>query len=384
MAASAPEWSFFRYLIFMQYTNVCIESLGYTLPSEIVTSDEIECRLQPAYERLELPEGRLELMTGIAARRFWEPGTLPGTKSIESGQQAIAASGIEREQIGMLIHGSVCRDHLEPATACRVHHELGLPSSCVIYDLSNACLGQLNGLAMAANAIELGQIQAALVVGTEDGGPLVENTIRSLNEDRQWTRQSIKMAVASLTIGSASSAMLITSADISSTGNRLKAITTQANTAHHELCHSGKDEAVAEQMSPLMHTDSEALMARGIETGVVTFGQFLKDAEWSRDQISKTVCHQVGSAHRRQMLESLDLRLEHDYSTFSWLGNTGSAALPVSWAIAAQTGQVAERDHLALLGIGSGINCVMLAVQWQRTQVASQSPLPEFLPATPA
>ena len=56
----------------MRYQNVCIESFGYTLPEEIVTSDEIERRLQPLYQRLRLPEGRLELMTGIAERRFWK------------------------------------------------------------------------------------------------------------------------------------------------------------------------------------------------------------------------------------------------------------------------------------------------------------------------
>ena len=71
----------------------------------------------------------------IKKRRFWEAGILPGDKSIESGQQAIEAAEIDPRRIGMLIHGSVCRDHLEPATACRVHHALGLPQDCMIYDL---------------------------------------------------------------------------------------------------------------------------------------------------------------------------------------------------------------------------------------------------------
>ena len=151
----------------MQYTHVCLESLGYTLPEEVVDSAEIESRLEPLYQRLRLPPGRLELMTGIRQRRFWAPGTLPSEKSIESGERAIQAAGFDRSLIGALIHGSVCRDHLEPATASRVHHELGLPADCVIYDVSNACLGLLNGMLQVANMIELGQIRAGLVVGTE-------------------------------------------------------------------------------------------------------------------------------------------------------------------------------------------------------------------------
>ena len=76
-----------------------------------------------------------------------------------------------------LIHGSVCRDYLEPATACGVHYELGLPQECLVYDVSNACLGMLNGMIQVANMIELGQIRAGLVVGTEDSRQLVESTI---------------------------------------------------------------------------------------------------------------------------------------------------------------------------------------------------------------
>src|SRR3954464_12117452 len=108
----------------MRYQHVCIESLGYTIPDEIITSDDIEARLAPLYSRLKLPEGRLELMSGIRERRLWPRGTRPSDHSILSGRQAIESAGIDPQQIGCLIHGSVCRDQLEPATACRVHHAL--------------------------------------------------------------------------------------------------------------------------------------------------------------------------------------------------------------------------------------------------------------------
>src|SRR5438874_4848390 len=119
----------------MRYAHVCIESLGYSLPEESVTSDEIERRLQPLYGRLRLPEGRLELMSGIRERRLRPRGTRPSEKNIESGGKAIQAAGISPHDIGCLIHGSVSRDQLEPATACRVHHELGLPEQCQVYDV---------------------------------------------------------------------------------------------------------------------------------------------------------------------------------------------------------------------------------------------------------
>ena len=79
----------------------------------------------------------------------------------------------------------------------------------MIYDVSNACLGLLNGMVQVANMIELGQIRAGLVVGTECGRQLVENTIEQLNDDESLTRESVKNSIASLTIGSASVAIVL-------------------------------------------------------------------------------------------------------------------------------------------------------------------------------
>ena len=91
----------------------------------------------------------------------------------------------------------------------------------MIYDVSNACLGLLTGMIQVANMIELGQIRAGVVVGTECGRELVENTIARLNADESLTRDSIKNSIASLTIGSASVAIVLCDEELSQTGNRL-------------------------------------------------------------------------------------------------------------------------------------------------------------------
>jgi 3-oxoacyl-[acyl-carrier-protein] synthase-3 len=223
----------------MQYRHVCLESFGYTLPEEVVSTSEIERRLGPLYRRLRLPEGRLDLMTGIRERRFFPRDCRPSDVSHQSGEKAIRAAGIDRRRIGAVIHGSVCRDFLEPATACSVHHRLDLPRECLVYDVSNACLGLLNGAVQIANMIELGQIEAGLVVGTESGRDLVESTIAALNRDESLTRQTVKNAIASLTIGSASCAMLLVHRDLSRTGNLLTAAVARAHTSQHQLCQGG-------------------------------------------------------------------------------------------------------------------------------------------------
>ena len=212
----------------MRFNNVCLEAVGYTLPEEVVTTAQLEQQLQPVYDRLRLPQGRLELITGVSERRFWARGTLPSQQSIRSAEAALAAADVDRAQVGALIHGSVCRDHLEPATACAVHHGLRLPTDCLIFDLSNACLGLLNGTLQLATMIDAGQIQAGIVVGTESSRQLVETTVQELNQRTSLTRKQIKTAIASLTIGSGSCAMLLVHQDLSKTGNRLLGGTAKA------------------------------------------------------------------------------------------------------------------------------------------------------------
>jgi 3-oxoacyl-[acyl-carrier-protein] synthase III len=348
----------------MQYQNVCLEALAYTLPEEIVTSEQLEARLEPLYRRLHLPEGRLELMTGIRQRRQWPPGIAPSRKSIETAEKAILASGIDRRQLGALVHGSVSRDYLEPATACGVHHGLGLPRTCTVYDVSNACLGLLNGMVQVADMIELGRIRAGLVVGTENARPLVETTIERLNSDTSLSRRDIKLAVASLTIGSGSAAVLLCDRRLSRTGNRLLGGIARANTRQCHLCR-GRDETVGDLIGPLMWTDSETLLKEGVATARDAFAEFLDEMGWTAGDVQKTFCHQVGRAHQKLLFESLGLDPAIDFTTLEFLGNTGSVALPMTAAIGMERGHLEKDDRVAFLGIGSGINVLMLGVQWR-------------------
>ena len=348
----------------MRYHNVYVESFACTLPDEVVTSDEIESRLAPLYRRLRLPEGRLELMTGIRERRFWPRGMRPSEQSVASGERALQAAGIDRGEIGALVHASVCRDFLEPATACTVHRRLGLPAECLVYDVSNACLGLLNGMLQVAGLIELGQIRAGLVVGSECGRFLVESTIEELNARQTLTRDDIKLAVASLTIGSGSAAVLLAHRDLARAGHRLLGGAAGADTSASELCHGGAEAAAGLGAKLLMQTDSEAMLHAGVALARRVFPRFLEEVGWSGRGPDKTFCHQIGAAHRKLMFQGLELDTAIDYSTVEWLGNTGSVALPTAVALGIERGHVAPGDRVALLGIGSGINVLMLGLEW--------------------
>jgi 3-oxoacyl-[acyl-carrier-protein] synthase-3 len=348
----------------MYYQHVRIAAVGVYLPPREVTSAEIEQRLDPIYSRLRLPPGRLELMSGIISRRFWAEGTRPSEVATEAGRRALAQAGIDPRDIGMLIHGSVCRDYLEPATANLIHHALGLPATAMIFDLSNACLGVLNGMAIVAAAIESQRIRAGLVTAGECGEALVESTIAFLNDEPTVSRQSIKDQVASLTIGSAAAAVLLVAADHpAACGPRLLGGAVRCATQHHALCRGDADHGFSNSIRTLMATRSEALLHAGCQLAGETWLALLEQLRWSSTSVDRVFCHQVGSAHRKLMLDTIGVEPDHDFPTFHYLGNTGAAALPVALGLGLEQGLLRPGQRAALLGIGSGVNCLMLGLE---------------------
>ncbi|MBW8781406.1 MAG: 3-oxoacyl-ACP synthase III [Verrucomicrobia bacterium] len=346
----------------MKFASTCIESLAVALPDEILTTAQVEERLRPLYERLKLPFGRLELMTGIRERRVWPAGTRPSDASAAAGKAALAKSGLRADQVELFIHSAVCRDMMEPATASFAHRKIGLPARAQIFDVSNACLGFLNSLTVAAGLIESGQIKCALIVSGENGGPLVQQTLRTLLE-QPLDRNGIKPYFANLTIGSGAVGAVVCHESLLPSGarrHRLLGGVARAATEHSELCQG--DTHGADALA--MQTDSEALLNAGLALARDTWREFTTETGYDAITADRFVCHQVGSTHRRKLYEALGLDLAKDFSTFETLGNTGSVALPVTLARAVETGAVREGTKVGLLGIGSGLNCLMLALEW--------------------
>ena len=346
----------------MRYSNVFIDSFGYELAPNVVTSDDIEARLEPVYKALHFQKGQLEALTGIRERRFWDPGYSMHEGAIKAGQKAIDAASVSLEQIGMLIYGGVCRDNLEPATACAVSDGLGLGPETQIYDVSNACLGVLNGMILTANAIALGQIEAGLIVSCESARQIVDFTIERLLEAKDM--DLFKQTIATLTGGSGAVAVLLTDASVSDKGHRLLGGVVRNSTAHHKLCRWGPDTGIPASGPHVMQTDSVGVLQHGVALGIETYQAFKKNLAWAEDKPDKVICHQVGATHQRNILESIGIRKEKDFTTFKHLGNIGTVSLPITAAIAGEREFLVKNDLVGFFGIGSGLNCLMLGIRW--------------------
>jgi 3-oxoacyl-[acyl-carrier-protein] synthase-3 len=344
----------------VKFRHVHLAALARDLPERSVSSAELEAELAPLYERLGLSQGRLELFTGIRERRLYDAKERPSSIAARAGARALERSAIPRERIGLLVHASVCRDFLEPATAAAVHRSLELPPSCALFDLSNACLGFLDALCLAGQAIDAGSIEAALVVSGENGAPLIESTLRELRADPRADRARLKRAFASLTIGAGGAAAVLVREDLAPDSARLLSATALVDTRQAHLCQGDR----AGEGGLWMETDSEALLREGNALALHTWRAFLAEVGWNAREVERVITHQVGSAHRKLLLETLGLEPERDFPSFETLGNMGSASLPVTLDLAREAGFVVPGQRVALLGIGSGLVCRMLALRF--------------------
>ncbi len=337
----------------MRYEKVFLSALAYELAPNVVTSAALEKRVEPVYQKLHFPLGQLQALTGIRERRWWDPGFKLTEGAARAAKKALAKSGVPASALGALIYAGVCRDASEPATACAVAASVGVSSDCAVYDLSNACLGVLSGMIDIANRIELGQIKAGMVVSCESAREINESMIAAMLANPAM--ENFKLSVATLTGGSGAVAALLTDGSLRVKGPRLRGGVAQAAPEHWDLCRWERD---------FMRTDAAAVLKNGVELARGTWRKFTAELDWTSASINKTICHQVGGPHRAAVLAAFGVPVEKDFSTYEYLGNIGTVSLPLTAALADERGFLNSRDTVGFLGIGSGLNCMMLGWEW--------------------
>ena len=105
-------------------------------------------------------------------------------------------------------------------------------------------------------------------------------------------------------------------------------------------------------------------MKYGVKLGHETWKVFLEELGWTKDNVDKIICHQVGSAHQEQILNTLGISKEKDFTTYEHMGNIGTVSLPITAALAEEFEFLKPGDRVGFLGIGSGLNCLMLGLKW--------------------
>lgn len=317
----------------------------------VVPSSWIDEQLAETYERTGIRPGLLEAVAGIAERRWWEVGASFADAAAAAGRAAIAQSGVDPARIGVLISTSVCKPHLEPSVACDVHHQLGLPASCMNFDIGNACLGFINAMHVAATMIDSGAIEYALIVDGEGSRYTQESTLARLQQPTS-TAVDVFAEFASLTLGSGAAAMVLGSTDLRPDAHRIVGGVARAATNHHRLCIGDLDR---------MATDTAGLLAAGLDLAEVAWRESAASLGWLHG-IEWFILHQVSQVHTKALCARLEIDEHKAPLTYPRYGNVGPASIPIT--LANVQDDIATGQRVLCMGIGSGLNVSVMELRW--------------------
>ncbi|WP_349829567.1 3-oxoacyl-ACP synthase III [Brevibacterium litoralis] len=333
-----------------RHANVSLLSIAEVEAPVAVTSDSFDDRLQGTLDRLSLPRNLLQRVAGVHARRNWnDPGDFV-SGAAEAGRRALDQAGVAPERVGLMINTSVTRESLEPSVAVTIHHEMGLAPQAMNFDITNACLGFVNGMTVAATMIDGGHIDYAVVVAGEDASRVQDATIERLNRP-DITREEYLEEFASLTLGSGAVAAVLGRTDRHPEGHRVLGGVTRGATWNHGLCvgdHHG------------MFTDTKGLLENGMELVTAAWAEAHED-DWDWQHMDRYVMHQVSNIHTNSIQKAADLAPEAIAKTYPVLGNVGPASLPIT--LARET-DLERGDRILCMGVGSGLNTAMTEIVW--------------------
>jgi 3-oxoacyl-[acyl-carrier-protein] synthase III len=333
-----------------QHANTAILSVSAVEAPQVVTSAEFDERLAGTLTRLGLRPGLLQGLAGIHERRWWDEDTSFAEAAAMAGAKALAESGIDPARTGLMINSSISSNHLEPSAAVEIHHLLGLPTSCLNFDLSNACLGFVNAMHLAGTMIDSGQIEYAVIVDGESARYTQEATIARLNRP-ETTVEELFSEFATLTVGSGAASVVLGPADQHPGAHRLVGGVARAGTEHHQLCVGDLEQ---------MRTDTKGLLDAGLALAEDAWKAALGDNDWA--DMDCYVLHQVSSVHTSALCARLGIDPARVPLTFPRLGNIGPASVPIT--LAHQSESLLPGDRILCMGIGSGLNTAFSEIHW--------------------
>jgi 3-oxoacyl-[acyl-carrier-protein] synthase III len=338
----------------MLFQHVAIAGLAHIDAPRQLSSAEINARLKPTLDRLGIKANVLEDIAGIHSRRLWDDGVEASDAATLAGVKALADAGIDPSRIGLLVSTSVSRDYLEPSTASIVSGNLGLSDMCQNFDVANACLAFLNGMDIASRMIERGEIDYALIVDGETANLAYEKTLARMASP-DLTEEEFRNEMATLTLGCGAAGMVLARAELAPGAPRYRGGVSRAATQWNSLCRGNLDRMV---------TDTKTLLIEGMKLATKTFIAAKIAFGWVVEEVDEFVIHQVSKVHTQAMVEAFGIDPKKVLTIFGEHGNIGPASVPIVLSKLREMGRLKKGDRIALLGIGSGLNCSMAEVVW--------------------
>lgn len=313
-----------------------IAGVGYSLPETVVTNDDLT-------KLYETSDEWIYTRTGIKERRVVSGNENAIDLGFDASKKAIEKSGIDPEEIDLIIAASSAPPDLYPAIACHIHERLGIKRQIPAFDITAACSGLIYAMSIAKAYIASGMYKNILLVATDNNSRLVD-----------WTDRG-----TSILFGDGAGAMVVTQSedgiddiiaiDIKADGNYGNLI---------ELSFDGKNCPLVEQYEE--KPKGIRMNGRGVYTFVAKIlphyvEELLENAGMKAEDVDYLIPHQANIRIIQAVQERLGYSDEKVVTNIKYYGNTSAASIPIALAESVEKGNVKLGSTAILCGFGAGM-----------------------------
>lgn len=320
---------------------------GSYTPEAILTNQHLE-------QMVDTSDDWITKRTGIKQRRIAEEGQYASDMAAIAADEALEMAGITARQLDMIVVGTVTPDKQFPSCACTLQHKIGAPNAAGM-DVSAGCSGFIYALSVAHNAIRCGEVNYALVVGTE-----------VLSSVTNWADRG-----TCVLLGDGAGAVVLqrTTHD---TG--IRSINLKSDGAFGDLLYSVDEFAHRPSLNILSRKnqvkpyylvmDGNKLFKKAVRCLEEIALMTLEKAKVGIDELSLLIPHQANIRIINALTQRLGVSIENVYVTIQKYGNTSSSSIPIALNEARKNGRLAPLDKLLMVTFGAGLTWGASLVEW--------------------
>jgi len=306
-----------------------ITGTGSALPANCVSNADLA-------ERVDTSDEWIVERTGIRQRYIAGDGETTSTLAIDASRKALAAAGVDADEIGLIILATATPDHTFPATATQVQAALGCGGG-VAFDVQAVCSGFLYALATADSLLRTGMAKKALVIGSETFS-------RILDWDDRTT---------CVLFGDGAGAIVLEAKDVAEDGPGILASRLHAEGAHKDMLYVDGGPSTTGTVGKLRMKGREVFRHAVVNLANV-LREVLEETGMNAADIDWVVPHQANARILDATARKLDLPSEKVVVTVDRHANTSAASVPLALDTAVQDGRIKEGDLVMFEAMGGG------------------------------
>ncbi|HEY2541057.1 MAG TPA: beta-ketoacyl-ACP synthase III [Stellaceae bacterium] len=313
---------------------------GAYLPEQILTNSDLAARLDTSDEWI-------RHRTGIGERRVAASAELTSDLAVFAAERALVDAGISGGDLDLLVLATATPDHTFPATATKVQARLGMRGGAA-FDVQAVCAGFIFALAIADNALRLGQARTALVIGAETFSRILD-----------WSDRG-----TCVLFGDGAGALALTAvADPAPHGRGVLSTHLHSDGRQYDILYVDGGPSSTRHTGYLRMEGKEVFRQAVAHLSEVVDEALAANAATAAD-IDWLVPHQANSRIIDAVARKLGLPAAKVVSTIDRHANTSAASIPLALATAVGDGRI-RPGHLVLLeALGGGLSWGASLVRW--------------------